>query len=208
MARTGKGIQKQNREDNIAKILKAAEQVFAELGFVGASISRIADRAGLPKSNIVYYFETKERLYKYVVRDIFNVWRVAAERLDAEDDPAIAIAAYVDIKMDLARSRPDGSKVWANEIIQGGPYVQDYLETELRSWTEDREAVMNIWIEKGKMRPMKPKHLLYAIWATTQHYADFRHQITTLNGNQEYSDQQWAEAKRDLTNILLRGVLP
>lgn len=207
MARKERSVQKQHREQNIEKILKAAEDIFAEFGFTGASFSKIADRAGFPKSNIVYYFETKELLYKNVVQDMFNVWRVAAERLDAEDEPAEALAAYIDIKMDLARSRPSGSKVWANEIIQGGPYVQDYLETELRSWTEDRVAVMSTWIEKGRMRPINPKQLLYVIWATTQHYADFSHQIITLNNGEELSPQQWSDAKKDIISILLKGVL-
>ena len=46
----------------MARILTAAERVFAEFGYAGASISRIAAQAGIPKSNVVYYFETKELL--------------------------------------------------------------------------------------------------------------------------------------------------
>jgi TetR/AcrR family transcriptional regulator len=44
------------------------------------------------------------------------------------------------------------------------------------------------------------------IWATTQHYADFGHQITTLNEGKELSDEQWEEAKRTATEIILRGI--
>jgi TetR/AcrR family transcriptional regulator len=44
------------------------------------------------------------------------------------------------------------------------------------------------------------------IWATTQHYADFGHQITTLNGGQELSDAQFGRVKDEVTAIILRGV--
>ena len=159
--------QQLNREKNIEKILSAAEIVFAEFGYSGASISKIADEAGLPKSNIIYYFSTKELLYRTVVEDIFNVWRQAADEIHDDADPQYALASYIDTKMELARTRPYGSKVWANEIIQGAPIVQDYLETELRSWTQERIAVINKWIANGKIRPISPKHLLFAIWATT-----------------------------------------
>ena len=198
--------QRQNREHNIEKILQAAEIVFAEFGYNGASISRIAETAGLPKSNVVYYFSSKELLYRTVVEDIFNVWRAAADEIVEDADPVFALGSYIDTKLELARTRPFGSKVWANEIIQGAPIVQDYLESELQSWTDQRVSVMNKWIELGKIRPVNPKHLLFAIWATTQHYADFKHQISTLNDGSELSAAQWEETKKTVKEILLFGI--
>ena len=198
--------QQQNREKNIEKILAAAEMVFAEYGYSGASISKIAEMAGLPKSNIVYYFSSKELLYRTVVEDIFNVWRAAADEIHDNADPAYALGSYIDTKLELARTRPYGSKVWANEIIQGAPIVQDYLESELRSWTDERVAVINRWIKDGKIRPISGKHLLFAIWATTQHYADFKHQISTLNEGSDLSERQWEETKQAVKELLLYGI--
>ena len=117
-----------------------------------------------------------------------------------------ALGDYIDTKLDLARTRPYGSKVWANEIIQRAPIVQDYLEGELCRWTEERIAVIEGWGEAGLIRPVSARHLLYAIWATTQHYADFTHQIRTLNGNAELSDAQWADTKHAVKDVLLGGV--
>ena len=75
------------REENENAILEAAEQVFAEYGFSGATTSRIADRAGIPKANLHYYFPTKEDLYRRVIDNIFNIWLDAANSLDESDDP-------------------------------------------------------------------------------------------------------------------------
>ena len=90
--------------------------------------------------------------------------------------------------------------------MHGAPIVQDYLETTLREWTATREAVIRGWIEQGRMKPIEPRHLMYMIWATTQHYADFGHQITTLNEDRPLSEEQWARAKHDVIAVILRGV--
>lgn len=200
------GIQLRHRKETMTRILHAAERVFADYGYVGASIGRIAAEADLPKSNIVYYYKTKEKLYRTVVENIFNVWRDAADTLSPDRDPETALAEYIDAKLELARTRPYGSKVWANEIIQHAPVVQDYLEGELRQWTDHRIAVIDTWIARGQIKPVSARHLLYAIWAATQHYADFRHQIRTLNDDLELSNQQWEETKHALKAILLEGV--
>jgi TetR/AcrR family transcriptional regulator len=205
--RPERGIQLRHREETTGRILASAERVFAEYGYAGASFSRIAEEAGLPKSNVVYYFANKEKLYRRVVEDIFNIWRAAADALYPENDPVKALSDYIDTKLELARTRPYGSKVWANEIIQRAPIVQDYLEGELRVWTDDRVKVIESWIADGRIRPISPRHLLYAIWATTQHYADFTHQIVTLNDGHAYSGEQWAETKRAVKDLLLSGVI-
>ncbi len=208
MAAKRTGIQSRNREETVARILSAAERVFADYGFAGASISRIAAEAEVPKSNVVYYFETKERLYRQVVSAIFEIWREAADRIAPGSDPLEALADYIDVKLELARTRPHGSRVWANEIIQGAPMVQDYLETELKAWTEDRIAVIGQWVAEGRLRPVSPRHLLYAIWATTQHYADFSRQVETLNGGAPLAQAQWDETRLAVKDLLLDGLRP
>lgn len=194
------------RREREALILSAAEKVFAEAGFGGATMQLIADMAGLPKANLHYYFATKEELYRRVVRDIFEIWLHAADSMDAAAGPAEGIGAYIDAKMEISRRHPHGSKVWASEVMHGAPVIQDYLETTLRDWTEGRAALIQRWIDGGKMAPVDPHHLLYMLWATTQHYADFGHQIETLNGGKPLTDRQWKAAKDSVKGIILRGI--
>lgn len=194
------------RRENERLILTAAEKVFAEAGFGGATMQLIADMAGLPKANLHYYFATKEDLYRRVVQEIFEIWLDAAASFDAASTPAEGIGAYVEAKMAISRRHPHGSKVWAAEVMQGAPVIQDYLETTLRDWTDNRARVIQRWIDEGKMAPVDPRHLLYMLWATTQHYADFGHQIETLNGGKPLSDRQWREATDSVKTIILRGV--
>lgn len=194
------------RQQNETLILQAAEKVFAEAGFGGATMQLIADMAGLPKANLHYYFPTKEALYRRVVQNIFEIWLHAAGSMDRAPGPVEGIGAYIDAKMEISRRHPDGSKVWASEVMHGAPVIQDYLETTLRDWTTGRAALIQRWIDEGKMAPVNPEHLLYMLWATTQHYADFGHQIETLNGGAPLTDAQWRAAKDSVKTMILRGI--
>jgi len=195
------------RQHNETLILQAAEKVFAEAGFGGATMQLIADLAGLPKANLHYYFASKEDLYRQVVQNIFDIWLHAAESMDQASGPIEGIGAYIDAKMEISRRHADGSKVWASEVMHGAPVIQDYLETTLRDWTTGRVGLIQRWIDEGKMAPVNPEHLLYMLWATTQHYADFDHQITALNGSAPLDDAAFTTAKTQLITTLLRGVL-
>ncbi|MBL4786557.1 MAG: TetR family transcriptional regulator C-terminal domain-containing protein [Cohaesibacteraceae bacterium] len=194
------------RADNEKLILEAAEAVFAESGFRGATTSQIAERAGIPKANLHYYFPTKKVLYRQVVHNIFTIWLEAANSFDDCDDPVSALSSYISLKMDISRQYPNGSKVWANEILHGAPVIQDYLETSLRDWTQSRVIIINRWISEGKIRPVDPNYLLYMIWSTTQHYADFNHQIETLNQHSPLTDIQFETAKKTVISIILQGI--
>lgn len=201
-----KGRRARARRENEAAILRAAEKVFAEAGFGGATMQLIADVAGLPKANLHYYFTTKEELYRKVVENIFTIWLRAADSFDKAPGPAEGIGAYIEAKMEISRRHPDGSKVWASEVMHGAPVIQDYLETTLRDWTAGRAAIIRRWIHEGKMAPVEPEYLLYMLWAATQHYADFGHQIETLNGGRPLSDRQWAAATESVKAVILRGI--
>ena len=194
------------RQQNEALILRAAEKVFAEAGFGGATMQLIADMAGLPKANLHYYFATKEDLYRRVVQQIFEIWLDAASSFDKSPGPVEGIGAYIEAKMRISRDHPFGSKVWASEVMHGAPVIQDYLEGTLRQWTEGRIKAIQRWIDEGRMAPIDPRHLLYMIWATTQHYADFGHQIETLNGGTPLSEKKWKAAKESVKKIILRGI--
>jgi TetR/AcrR family transcriptional regulator len=195
------------REVKEKTIFDAARSVFAELGFKGATTAEIARRAGVPKANLHYYFPTKEALYRAVTEEILTAWLSAASSFDEEDDPAQALSAYVGAKMDMARADPLGSRIWASEILRGAPVIRDFLETTLADWLSSREKIMRRWIDRGQIRPVEPRYFFYMIWATTQHYADFETQITALNQGNPLSDAQFAAARAQVIDSVLRGLL-
>ncbi|MCZ6830313.1 MAG: TetR/AcrR family transcriptional regulator [Gammaproteobacteria bacterium] len=195
------------REIYTGRIIAAAEEVFALKGFKGATTQEIADRAGLPKANVHYYFKTKEILYNAVLEDVVVVWKKDADAFDQSKDPTVALTEYIKSKMFHSFTRPSGSKVWANEIIHGAPVLGDEkLGKFLNIWEKRKTIQIRRWIKHGKILPVDPHYLLFMIWATTQHYADFEHQISVLNGKKALSKDQQEQATKNVIGIILRGI--
>ena len=161
------------REHNSQKILLAAEQEFVKHGYKGTSMQVIADAADLPKANVLYYFKSKGALYAAVLTDILERWNEVLDELSEDDDPAETLARYIEVKVDLSISFPSASKIFAMEIIQGAPHLQDHLRTDMRRWVKDKSRIIESWISQGKMASVDPEHLIFMIWSCTQHYADF-----------------------------------
>ncbi len=201
----GNGRQGRIRAQNRSRILNAAERVFAEKGFDGATTSQIARQAGLPKANVHYYFGTKEAIYLAVLENIINLWLEAIGGVTEQDDPEEALGRYIREKMALTRERPLASRIFANEIIRGAPVLKPYLETELKNWVERKARVLKSWADDGKMDPVSPEHLIFMIWAATQTYADFSVQIAAVLGLDELDEQTFDEATHTITHIVLKG---
>lgn len=193
------------RRDIESRILDAAERVFAETGYEGASTSRIAAVAGLPKANLHYYFGTKDALYRAVLTGILGLWLGAADDFVPDADPAAAIEAYVRAKMEWSRSRPLASRVFANELLHGAPFLREYLENDLRGWVEAKGRVIREWIADGRMAPVEPRHLFFMLWAATQTYADFAVQVRAVLGLDELDDDAFDRAAAEVVAFVLRG---
>lgn len=194
------------REANEALILQAAEKIFAKSGFKGAATADIAREAGIPKANVHYYFKTKDELYREVLRHVLSDWMSAASTFDVREDPAEALRAYVIAKMEFSRKRPYGSRVWAREIMSGAPVLDHFLATTLRTWLKECTGVIRRWILEGRIKAVEPRALMYMIWATTQHYADFERQIIILNDGKKPNDTSYRKRTEQVVDLILGSV--
>jgi len=193
------------RQANEALILSAAERVFARAGFSGATMAAIAEGSGLPKANLHYYFGSKEVLYREVLARILNDWLVPTHGITVDADPRTALEQYIRAKMELSAQRPDGSKVFANELLHGAPVVKGLLETELRQLMVEKAAVVQAWVDAGRMAPVDGIHLFFTIWAATQTYADFDVQICAVLGKEALGSRDFARASNHVVSLILRG---
>jgi TetR/AcrR family transcriptional regulator len=190
---------------NEARILKAAEEVFAAAGFAGARTAAIAQRAGVPKANLHYYFGTKEALYRRLLETILEVWLGMGDSIRPEADPAQAFAAYIAAKVEHSRRRPHASKVFANELLHGAPQLRGYFRHELRRWVAAKAKVIEGWVAAGRMAPVETRHLFFVIWAMTQTYADFDVQIAAVLGRRRLAARDYQAAAALVTRLVLRG---
>lgn len=183
-------------EANIERILDAALAVFAMDGFAGARIDAIAERAGLSKPNLLYYFRTKADLYLAVLRRTLDMWLVPLAEMDTQSDPVVALTGYVTRKLEYARDFPEASRLFAMEVMRGAPILNTVLENDLKRLVGSRAALLELWMEAGHLPRRDPQHLLFLIWATTQHYADFAAQVKALTGQGLDDPGFFAEARR------------
>jgi TetR/AcrR family transcriptional regulator len=169
-------IQKKNRET----ILDAALAVFSGEGFRGATLDQIAETAGLSKPNLLYYFASKEAIYAELLSTLLDTWLDPLRALDEAGDPVDEIVGYVMRKLQMSRDMPRESRLFAQEIVQGAPRILDQIEGPLRRLVDEKAALVQRWIDTGRIATLDPYHLIFSIWATTQHYADFNTQVCSI----------------------------
>ncbi len=193
------------RTRNVRKILDAAEREFVQHGYKGTSTQSIADKAKLPKANVLYYFKTKEKLYVAVLEEILELWKEVFGEISADDDPAEKLEHFIRLKVDMSFKHPRASKLFAMEIIQGAPHIEEYIRTDMKSWLTIKTAVIQTWIDQGKMDPIDPVQLIFMLWSTTQHYADFDTQVLALMGRSKYKASDKESISRAVSEIILKG---
>jgi TetR/AcrR family transcriptional regulator len=191
---------------NEEKILDAALEVFSTWGYRGATVDQIAALAGMTKPNLLYYFRRKEDIYLAVLERTHEMWLEPLEHLDPAGDPATEIAAYVDRKLEMSRDNPKASRLFAMEILQGAPVLGATLSGRLKTLVDEKAAVIQGWIAAGHLAPVDPHHLIFMIWATTQHYADFDAQIRAVLGQQADARDHFETAKATMDRVFLRGI--
>lgn len=187
-------------------ILDAGLELFSSLGLHGASLDTIAERAGLSKTNLLYYFPSKEELYLAVLRRVLDVWLDPLHSLNALSEPADALRAYIRTKIALSRDAPQASRLFCLEIVRGAELLRAELEGPLRALVEAKAGILRGWIAQGRIAPHDPHHLIFAIWAITQHYADFAVQVDAVTGR-GLDDPDFFEATVASTQRLVLGGL-
>lgn len=192
-------IQSRNEE----LILSAALEVFSAYGFRGSTVDQIARTCGLSKPNLLYYFRRKEDIYVAVLERTLADWLEPLRALDAAGDPVDEISRYIRAKIRMSRDNPKASRLFANEILHGAPRIGMFLSGPLKDLVDEKAAIIQGWIDAGRLNPVDPYHLIFAIWATTQHYADFEVQVHAILGRQH---DVMARAEEALLALFLRGL--
>ena len=193
------------RTKNYRKIIKAAQEEFASKGLNGARMQAIADRAGLPKANIHYYFKDKVTLYTAALNSVMETWNVFFGSSAKAEEPKKTLDQFIRNKVRLAFEDPLASKLFATEIIQGAPHLSEHLEKVMRPWVNEKAQIIQSWIDSGKMPQTDPVLLIFMIWATTQHYADFQAQVLRIMGRKDYDEEMVRQVSDFISEIILTG---
>jgi TetR/AcrR family transcriptional regulator len=197
-------IQTEKRE----LILEAALEVFSAHGFRGSTIDQIAEAAGMSKPNLLYYFRRKEDIHATLIKRLLETWLAPLRELDDIGDPMTELRGYIRRKLEMARDYPRESRLFANEILQGAPRIMPMLEGELRALVDEKVETIRGWMRAGRIARTDPFHLIFSIWATTQHYADFDVQVRAVLGPDRGGEGRFEDAARFLESLFVKGLSP
>jgi TetR/AcrR family transcriptional regulator len=189
-------------------ILAAALELFSRSGVAGASLDRVAERADVSKTNLIYYYPSKDVLYAAVLNSVLSLWLVPLEIIDRANAPHEAIASYIRHKMAFSRDNAAASRLFCFEILYGAPVLGDRLRGMLQSVMAEKAGVFEHWIASGQMAEVDPYQFLYSLWATTQHFADFASQIDALSGRTLDDPAFFEQSVAHVTQLFLARIRP
>ncbi len=194
---------RENRERVLAAIRAAAIEEFSRHGLKGTSTQAIAERAGLTKPQLHYYIRGKEELYEELLMSVVAEWK---SMFDAgSTDPAQVLGDYIRSKLKLAFEKPEISRIFTREVLDGGRNLEKFWP-DARRRTREKVNVINGWIARGLMQPVDAYALLMSVWAMTQFYADSALQVQQMRKPNQPGWMPDREAlAEELTAFVLRG---
>ncbi|KIU35397.1 HTH-type transcriptional regulator RutR [Atlantibacter hermannii] len=189
-------------------ILQAGLSQFAKYGIHGATLEHIAECAGVSKTNLLYYFPSKDALYIEVLKQILSIWLAPLRAFRRDLEPLAAIGEYIRLKMEVSRDYPEASRLFCMEMLQGAPLLMGELAGDVRPLVEEKSAIVAAWVAQGKLAPVDPHHLIFMIWATTQHYADFSVQVEAVTGATLKDDAFFRHTVENVQRMIIDGIRP
>jgi AcrR family transcriptional regulator len=152
-------------------ILEAAGQVFAENGFVGASVEEVLTRSNTTKGALYFHFRTKEDLAAAVIEEEETVADRIAERELVRDAPPLEVL--------ISLSERWASEIQSNPVVRGGVRLiverradPSRLTEPYERWEKLVAGLMLKAQEQGDLRettdPFLAAELLVAAFTGTQ----------------------------------------
>ena len=187
-------------------ILAAALETFSQFGIHGTRLEQVAELAGVSKTNLLYYYPSKEVLYVAVLRQILDIWLAPLKAFREEFTPLVAIQEYIRLKLEVSRDYPQASRLFCLEMLQGAPLLKEELTGGVKALVDEKSAIIAGWIASGKMAAVDPHHLIFMIWAATQHYADFSAQVEAVTGKTLKDEAFFQSTAENVQRMIIEGI--
>jgi TetR/AcrR family transcriptional regulator len=152
------------------KILRAAQAEFGELGLQGARMQRIADRAGLNKALLHYYFRSKEALYALTIKSIaVQVWGSFAEQM--QDRPADInareiIKTLVSVFINTLKNHQYLPRIMVRELTEGGTIALPILQNIIKNVVATPQGFAGMLMkemDRGRIKKIELPHIMINI---------------------------------------------
>ena len=195
------------------KILNAAKEVFQKKGMTGARMQEIADKAGINKALLHYYYRTKEKLFEKVFEIAFSLFIPRVKEMMASDKPILEkINFFVDNYMDLLYKHPYIPGFVINELNRNPNILIDIIEKNTlikqEHLLEDLEKQLENDIKENKIRTIDARSLLINMLALCVFPVVARPVLTgVLFENDSKAYEKFLSQRKDLVKEFLKNAL-
>jgi len=150
-----------DKENTEEKILDAAKEVFLEKGNDGTRMQEIADKAGINKSLLHYYYRSKEKLFGAVFKFAFSHFAPNIINLvnDKEDDIFTLIRKFVSLYLDIVTKNPFIPMFILNEVNKKGTFFVNVIKAAGINPQAFRNRIQKE-VDAGNIRPIDPNQLI------------------------------------------------
>ena len=197
----------EKREELRRRIRDAAIAEFAENGLKGASTQAIADRAGISKTKLHYYIESKEALYREALDHILEVWADLFHGIPADEGPETFLRDYIARKVRFSLERPDVVRMFSSEVMRGAPFLRDYWAKSHQDM-DRASALIRDWVAQGRIRPVDPRVLQFHVWALTEYYALHGTEVRFMLDLREDATLDAQAITDEVAELVLLGLRP
>ena len=194
-----------------AAILAAARDEFAEHGLGGARVDRIAERAGLNKRLIYYYFEDKEKLFQAVLEQTYRDIRDRERELHLEDlDPVDAVKRLVEFTWNYYLEHPEFLTLLNSANLHRARHLQGSRRArELNSPLIETLALI---LERGRRAGVfrggvDPVQLYVSIAGLSYFYLSNNHTLSAIFGRDLLAPKARTERLSHMSDVILGYLL-
>ena len=192
-------------------ILAAARDEFAEHGLGGARMERIAERAGLNKRLIYYYFEDKDRLFQAVLEQAYLQIREEERKLNLLGlKPAEALRRLVEFTWNYYLGHPEFLSLLNSENLQSARHLQD--SDRAREMNSPLIATLGEILERGRKDGsfrggVDPLQLYVSIAGLSYFYLSNHHTLSAIFGRDLMTVRAKSERLNHMCDVILGYVL-
>lgn len=196
------------------KIFAAALEEFSRCGRQGARLQNIADRAGINKALIHYYFRSKDRLYEevfaYVIRRYF--FRMS-EAIQQGDTFAVTLRNFIGNYIDLLEDNPALPFFLLRDIADGATVFSDKVREIFLPYAGNAPkafmASFNAGVQSGEIRPLDPRQTLITVLGSCIYFfAGFPILSVLMPDMKQKRGQFLEDRKQHVFDIIYYGLKP
>lgn len=209
MSKAKRSVEKAQASDTRKRIMEAAEDAFAYYGFSGASLQDIADRVGIKKASLFYYFKGKEELYAEVIQRVFKALEsiLFTTIADPSADYGQKIAAMIGKVYDLLASHPNYARMLYRELLDNEERVAEVSSMLFGPLFQAATGFLRKGIEEGVLKPIDPMQYLISSLAMITFYFIVGPLVESHWGRELLSSQALAERRQSLIDYTLNAIL-